>query len=294
MARNYLELLGSRDLQETSPAGWRRAPASSAMLAAVTAIKHVMIDRLALSGQGELEVRQRELDHVVVEAPLAISARGQRVLTVMRTPGDDQELVAGLLHAEGLPSAPMQEAEGPSGEASVDVDLPPSSFAPRSVTSVSGCGVCGRQTIADLERKASSVASDLMVPAHVIASLPARLREHQAVFALTGGLHGAALATPAGELVVVREDVGRHNAVDKVVGWALATGQAAGQLVLVVSGRLGYEIAQKAVAWGVPIVVSVSAPSSLAIEVAERFRVALCGFTRGDRFNVYSHGWRIE
>lgn len=257
-------------------------------------IKQVQIERISRSALGRLDLRQAQADRVVVEAPLAILARGQRVLTVMRTPGHDEELVAGLLHAEALPRAALRALPGQGGESWVDVDLDPAAFAPRPVASAAGCGLCGRLTIADLERSARAVASDLTVRAEVVAGLPAQLRERQAVFADTGGLHGAALATSAGELRVVREDVGRHNAVDKVIGWALAVAEPPGQRVLVVSGRLGYEIVQKAVAWGAPVVVAVSAPSSLAIEVAERFRVALCGFSRGDRFNVYSHGWRIE
>lgn len=248
------------------------------------ATKPIELERVAADG------REAALDQVVVEEPLLIAARGQRVLTVMRTPGHDLELVRGLLHAEGLPAAELRIVDG----AQVEVDLDPSLFAPRATASAAGCGVCGRQTIADLERSARSVASDFTLRRTVVAGLPAALRQRQEVFAQTGGLHGAALADASGALVVVREDVGRHNAVDKVVGWALAAGLPPGQHALVVSARLGYEIVQKAVAWGAPMIVAVSAPSSLAIAVAERFRVALCGFARGDRFNIYSHGWRIE
>lgn len=249
------------------------------------ATKRVELERVVAHG------REPALDHVVVEEPLLLTARGQRALTVMRTPGHDLELVRGLLHAEGLPAAALRALEE---QGQVDVDLDPSLFAPRATTSAAGCGVCGRQTIADLERSARSVASDFMLRRAVVAGLPSALRERQTVFAQTGGLHAAALADASGALVVVREDVGRHNAVDKVVGWALDAGLSPGQHALVVSARLGYEIVQKAVAWGSPVVVAVSAPSSLAIEVAERFRVALCGFARDDRFNIYSHGWRIE
>jgi FdhD protein len=129
----------------------------------------------------------------------------------------------------------------------------------------------------------------------VIVSLPDRLRVAQAVFVETGGLHAAAAFTVAGELVAVREDVGRHNAVDKLVGWALAAGVLpAHDLVLCVSGRLGFEIVQKAVVAGFPIVVAVSAPSSLAVDLAEQFRLTLCGFVRGGRLNIYSHSTRVE
>jgi FdhD protein len=241
-----------------------------------------------------------------VEAPLAVSARGQRMLIIMRTPGHDLELVAGLLHAEALPAAELRvvvaagepavqcQREQESEPDCIDVDLDPSHFAARALTSVAACGVCGRQTIADLEKIAKSVETDFAVRSEVVRAIPARLRQRQAVFDDTGGLHAAALCTRTGELVVVREDVGRHNAVDKVVGWALACNLTPADHLLLVSGRLGYEIVQKAVRLGVPVIVAVSAPTSLAIELAERFRVAVCAFVRGDRFNVYSHGWRIE
>ena len=282
------------------------------------AAKEVSIERVTVvaavaaasgrAGSSTLERRPQQ-DRIVVEAPLGVTARGQRVLTLMRTPGHDLELIAGLLHAEALPPATVTTvtavARGPgeptggaslSGDDLVDVDLDPALFAPRALASVAACGVCGRQTIADLERVARSVTGDFTVAAEVLRGLPATLRRAQEVFDDTGGLHAAALATAAGELRVVREDVGRHNAVDKVVGWALTAGAAdvpASQHVLLVSGRLGYEIVQKAIRFGCPVIAAVSAPSSLAVELAERFGVALCGFVRGDRFNIYSHAWRI-
>jgi FdhD protein len=263
--------------------------------------KQVSIERVAAAGLAEA-LRRAALDRVAIEAPLAVLARGQRVVTVMRTPGHDLELVAGLLHAEALPRVALRAvaAEGAGDRAGdgddgvdVDVDLEPERFTARALASVAACGLCGRQTIAELEAVARQVDSDATVRADVVRALPAALRQAQAGFDDTGGLHAAALATVDGQLLVVREDIGRHNAVDKVVGWALAAGVPPADLVLVVSGRLGYEIAQKAVRFGVPVVVAVSAPSSLAIELAERFRIALCGFVRDGRFNVYSHGWRI-
>ena len=272
------------------------------MLPAMPAAKQVTIERVVLpsadnsadcpgpAGASGPAGREQRQDRVVVEAPLVVSARGQRVLTIMRTPGHDLELVAGLLHAEALPPAELR-AEGPDH---VDCDLDPSLFAPRALTSVAACGVCGRQTIAELEQIARSVEGDLMISAEVLRGLPASLRRAQAVFDDTGGLHAAALATPKGEILVVREDVGRHNAVDKIVGWARAAGLPADRHLLVVSGRLGYEIVQKAVRFGVPVLAAVSAPSSLAVELAERFGLALCGFVRGDRFNIYSHAWRVS
>lgn len=273
------------------------------MLPGMAAVKEVSIERVTADvvedGPRASLVRAAARDLLVVEAPLAVTARGQRVLTIMRTPGHDLELVAGLLHAEALPPAaitrpsPPSEVAGSPDDDLVDVDLDPARFAPRALASVAACGVCGRQTIADLELTTAAVASDFTLAAEVLLRLPAALRRAQQLFDDTGGLHAAALATAAGELRVVREDVGRHNAVDKVVGYALANRLAAADHVLVVSGRLGYEIVQKAVRFGVPVIAAVSAPSSLAVELAERFGVALCGFVRGERFNLYSHRWRV-
>jgi FdhD protein len=236
------------------------------------------------------DARTADRDHVVVEAPLQIRARGTPVATIMRTPGHDLELVRGLLHAEGIARTPAQPTQ--IDDDAVDVDVEPAAFAGRGLLASAACGVCGRVAIADLELRAKEVAADTSIDHRVLAQLPDRLRAAQTVFRETGGLHAAGLFDPAGELVVVREDVGRHNAVDKVIGHALAAGIA--PQVLVLSGRGGYELVQKAVMAGVAIVASVSAPSSLAIELAERFGVALAGFVRGDRANIYSHGWRIQ
>jgi FdhD protein len=232
--------------------------------------------------------REGARDLVVVEAPLQLRARGAPVATIMRTPGHDLELVGGLLHAEGIAGAvPVQLDED-----AVEVGVEASAFTGRGVLASAACGVCGRAAIADLELRARDVTVDTAIDRAVLAALPDRLRAAQQVFDDTGGLHGAGLFTRAGELLCAREDVGRHNAVDKVAGWALAA--AAAPDVLVLSGRAGYELVQKAIMLGVPIVASVSAPSSLAIELAERFGVALCGFVRGTRANVYAHGWRIR
>ncbi len=228
-------------------------------------------------------------DTVVVEAPLQVRARGVPVATIMRTPGADLELVRGLLHAEGVASGAL----APVDEDAVDVDVDASAFAGRGLLSSAACGVCGRVAIADLELRAREVGADTRVDAAVLARLPGALRDAQSVFAVTGGLHGAALFATDGSLVAAREDVGRHNAVDKLVGWMLDARVDGGRHVLVLSGRAGYELVQKAIMAGVPIVASVSAPSSLAIELAERFNVALVGFVRAQRANVYAHGWRI-
>jgi FdhD protein len=242
--------------------------------------REVAIERIA----GD---RTTARDHVVVEAPLQIRARGTPVATIMRTPGHDLELARGLLHAEGVAGEPVQVDED-----AVDVDVEPGAFAGRGLLASAACGVCGRVAIADLELKSTEVTADTSIAHAVLVTLPDRLRAEQQVFGETGGLHGAGLFTAAGEPLVVREDVGRHNAVDKVIGYALA--MQLQPAVLVLSGRAGYELLQKAIMAGVPIVASVSAPSSLAIELAERFGVALAGFVRGGRCNVYSHGWRVH
>jgi FdhD protein len=229
-------------------------------------------------------------DRVVAEAPLQLRARGVPVATIMRTPGHDRELVRGLLHAESIEAAAIEQVEPDAIELAIDA----SAFAGRGLLSSAACGVCGRVAIADLEQRATEVTADTSIPATMLARFPDSLRAAQSVFASTGGLHAAGLFTLAGTLVASREDVGRHNAVDKLVGWALDAGLEPATHVLFLSGRLGYELVQKAIRFGVPIVGAVSAPSSLAIELAERFNVALVGFVRGDRCNVYAHGWRIR
>jgi FdhD protein len=236
--------------------------------------------------------RRGDDDAVVEEAALSVTARGREVMVVMRTPGDDLALVRGLLHAEGIAEAASAGLRV-AGPDAVDVDLPPERFAARATSASAGCGVCGRTTVDDLLAAVAPVTARWLVAAVVVAGLPARLRAAQATFDVTGGLHAAALCTPAGELVAVREDVGRHNAVDKLVGWGLATGLDLGGVALVLSGRLGFELAHKAARAGIPLVAAVSAPSSLALQVCERAGVTACGFVRGPTFNVYCHGWRV-
>jgi FdhD protein len=249
-------------------------------------------------------------DALVEEAPLAIAARGTVVATVLRTPGPprdagpggavarasaDRELVRGLMIAEGIAGAATASIEIGAGETGdrADVDVPADAFGARGLISTAACGLCGRVAIAELERRMREVASDLIVPAAVIAELPARLRAAQAEFDATGGLHAAGLFDARGALVCIREDVGRHNALDKVIGWAAEQRTVPWNGIVVVSGRLGYELAQKVVAAGAPIIAAVSAPSALAVDVCERFGVAACGFVRDGRMNVYAHGWRI-
>lgn len=240
-------------------------------------------------------------DCLAAEEPLEIRISGKTVTVTMRTPGHDKELAAGLLLTEGLVQDPGQIAAirqpevlyGPGGNL-IDVELAPGSPAPepsqRNLFAASGCGLCGKASIQEIRRRGlRRPSSTLAVAPEVLCGLPDRLRERQKIFGRTGGLHAAALFTAAGELLELREDIGRHNAVDKVVGWALLAGLVPlSTCIMMVSGRGGFEIAQKALAAGVPILASVSAPSSLAVKLAREFDLTLIGFLRGKRFVAYS------
>jgi FdhD protein len=255
---------------------------------------------------GDTEVRRR--DSLVTEEPLEIrvSAGGasRTVSVTMRTPGHDFELAAGFLHGEGLLTGPPRQVsycadvDRPDQRfnvVTVETDGPLPELPVRTGIVSSACGVCGSASLDALrERGLTPVPAGPSVPAQVLYGLPDALRARQGVFDTTGGLHAAGLFDPAGALLAAREDVGRHNAVDKLVGWALLADRVPlGDCVLMVSGRCGYEIVQKAVAAGIPVVASVSAPSSLAVAVAEEFGVTLVGFLRGERCNVYAARDRI-
>jgi len=237
-------------------------------------------------------------DELAIEETLEIRAHDKSLAVVMRTPGHDVELVRGLLHAEGVlrGEAFSLTSTGPN-EITLEMpeDLLVDRWSTRELISTSACGVCGAAAIAVLEELAVPIRSDLSwTPARVMEAQH-KLLAAQDVFARTGGLHAAGLFDATGEISVCREDVGRHNAVDKVVGWGLDHGPVAfSEQVLVVSGRLSYEIVHKAVVAGTPIVVAASAPSSLAVDLAERWRVTLAGFVRGETFNIYSHPGRIR
>ena len=251
-----------------------------------------------------------ERDLVAVEEPMEVRVNGASFAVIMRTPGADRDLAAGFLLAEdvirGADEIGMieycQDVEDEGRDNVINVTVTGEAVDRlagrlsdrRQVTMTSSCGLCGRRTIDSLQARVSTVRGEWTVSADVIASLPDRLRSAQSVFDSTGGLHAAGLFDRSGNLQLMAEDVGRHNAVDKLVGWALDARVDPVQHVLFLSGRAGYELVQKAIMFGVPIVASVSAPSSLAIELAERFNVALAGFVRGSRCNIYSHGWRIR
>ncbi|HEU5216577.1 MAG TPA: formate dehydrogenase accessory sulfurtransferase FdhD [Gaiellaceae bacterium] len=237
-----------------------------------------------------------ERDQVAVEEPLEIRIGGRPVAVTMRTPGHDEELGLGFCISEGL--RPV-EARLPDDLAANAVDVGAPEFDParlqRSFYTASSCGVCGKGALEAVAVEAPRVDSELRLPLALVAALPDRLREAQAAFAATGGLHATGLFSAAGDPLCVREDVGRHNALDKVVGWAFRERLLPlAAHVLCVSGRLSFELVQKAAVAGCPVLVAVGAPSSLAVDLAADRGVTLCGFVRGGSVNVYTEPWRIE
>jgi FdhD protein len=252
---------------------------------------------------------RRVLDHVVVEEPLEIVVDGRPWTVVMRTPGEDFDLVRGLLLAEGLAaatSAPPRLMHCRRGDADARANRvlvarpdahqrrPP----PRRLLASSACGVCGRTTVADLAGRAPAVRSDLTIDPRWLLELPRELEERQRTFARTGGLHAAALCVVHRaklRIIAVREDIGRHNAVDKVIGAAHAAALLPlDRGVLLVSGRAGFEIVQKARVAGIPIIAAVSAPSSLAVDLARAGGQTLVAFLRRDRLNAYCGEERLR
>src|SRR5437762_1784295 len=236
-----------------------------------------------------------ERDRVAVEEPLEIRIGGRPVAVTMRTPGHDEELALGFCLSEGLQP---RAASLPDDLAANTVDVDAPQFDParlqRSFYTSSSCGVCGKGALEAVAVEAPRVESGLRVPLSIVASLPERLREAQAAFAATGGLHATGLFSAGGELLCAREDVGRHNAMDKVIGWAFGAGRLPlDDAVLCVSGRLSFELVQKAAVAGCPVLVAVGAPSSLAVSLAQDRGVTLCGFVRGGTANVYTEAWRI-
>jgi FdhD protein len=251
-------------------------------------------------------------DTLAVEEPLEIRLGDQPFSVTMRTPGHDVELALGFLVSEGVITKPDDvvsarhcpdaagDRDGRPTHNVVEVHLaagvePPSRSRHRHVSSA--CGICGSESI-DMVRSRSAfdVSTDpVRVDPALLAALPERLREAQRVFDSTGGLHAAGLFTADGELLCLREDVGRHNAVDKVVGWAFSTGRLPlRSTVLQVSGRASFELVQKAWTAGCPILAAVSAPSSLAVDLAQEAGLTLAGFSRGTRFNLYARPDRIS
>jgi FdhD protein len=238
-----------------------------------------------------------ERDELAVEEPLEIRVNGSSVAVTMRTPGHDEELALGFLRSEGIPAEAAHPTEDLAAnvvdvEVVQDFDL---DRLRRNFYTSSSCGVCGKGALEAIAVEAAQVTSDLTVSMEMVTALPERLRESQPTFAVTGGLHATGLFDAEGRLICVREDVGRHNAMDKVIGHAFLEGllPLTGQ-VLCVSGRLSFELVQKAAVAGCPIMVAVGAPSSLAVELARDRRLTLCGFVREGRVNVYTEPERIR
>jgi len=251
----------------------------------------------------------RRVDSLAVEEPLEIRLNGEPYLVTMRTPGNDIDLVHGLLYSEGIISERSDivlarycagsDADGVNSynvlEITLQADASAPAAAPRNVVTSSACGICGATSIEHVMHESPYAADpEIRVETGLILSAPTLLRQYQRAFDQTGGLHAAGLLGLDSSMVCVREDVGRHNAVDKVIGWAIRE-----QLlplrrrILVVSGRASFELTQKAVMAGIPVLAAVSAPSSLAAELAEEAGLTLVGFVRGETMNVYTHPQRI-
>jgi len=258
------------------------------------------VDAIAVRG-GARETRPETL---VVEEPLELRLDGEPIAVTMRTPGHDVELAAGFLVTEGIVSdfgLVNAIAHCEQTENAVEIRTEPGAEgvrppAHRHFFASSSCGICGKATLEALRTLAAPVHGDpVRVDAAVLESLPARLRDAQPLFRATGALHAAALFTAEGELLCAREDVGRHNAVDKLVGWAALEGRLPLRgAILLASGRLGFEIAQKALVAGVPVLAAISGPSSLAVELARENGMTLVAFLRGDGWNVYAGAERIS
>jgi FdhD protein len=252
----------------------------------------------------------RRSDTLAVEEPLEIRLNGESYLVTMRTPGNDVDLVHGLLYSEGIITdrsdimlARYCAGSGPNGVNSYNVldvtlapQIPARAAVRRNVTTTSACGICGTTSIDQVVRESPyQMDLEVQVPAELVLSAPMRLRGHQHAFDRTGGLHAAGLLRLDTEMVCVREDVGRHNAVDKVIGWAIQQQLLPlREMILIVSGRASFELTQKAVLAGIPVLAAVSAPSSLAAELAEEAGLTLIGFVRGETMNVYAHPDRIR
>ena len=251
----------------------------------------------------------RRSDTLAVEEPLEIRLNGESYLVTMRTPGNDIDLARGLLYSERIVTdrsdivlARYCAGSGPEGVNDynvLDVTLAPPISAPaaarRNVVTTSACGICGTTSIDQVLRESPYPPDpELQVAAELVLAAPMRLRQHQRAFDQTGGLHAAGLLDLNSEMACVREDVGRHNAVDKVIGWAIEHELLPlRQMILAVSGRASFELTQKAVLAGIPVLAAVSAPSSLAVELAEEAGLTLVGFVRGKTMNVYTHPDRM-
>lgn len=234
-------------------------------------------------------------DSLACEEPLEIRVAGRPLTVTMRTPGNDLELAAGFLISESLVDDPSHLADmrhQPYGSNVINLEVPAGDvvFPERNFLSASGCGICGKTAIESIRNRGMRPITSTFLPdPDILCQLPARLRTEQQVFQRTGGLHAAALFDMSGQLLALREDIGRHNAVDKIIGFAALNGLVPlASHILMVSGRGGFEIVQKTIAAGIPVLASVSAPSSLAVRTARELGLTLIGFLRERRFVVYS------
>lgn len=253
------------------------------------------------SGSGDGVTRQIYGDRIAVEEPLQITVDGTPVAVVMRTPGNDKDLVHGFALTEGLVASlgdvVSVDLDRATNHAYVfladDVVLDQARLS-RNLFSASSCGICGKASIEAIQCHAPPIDSNFTISQEMLLDLPASLRAAQRVFESTGGLHAAALVSGSGEILVLREDVGRHNAIDKVIGWAAAQKIDLSQTLLQVSGRVSFEVMQKALMARISVVSAISAPSSLAVDFAREGRQTLIGFLRPPSFNVYAGHERLK
>ena len=244
--------------------------------------------------------RQLVNDRVACEEPLQITVDGTPVAVVMRTPGDDKDLVLGFLLTEGLVNAPDDvtriDLEAKRNHALVfladDVVLDHARLS-RNLFSASSCGICGKASIEAIQQNAPPIEHGFSLSTDTVMTLPGVLRAIQEVFSQTGGLHAAALITAEGDVLILREDVGRHNAIDKVIGWAMEQGVDLSHTLLQLSGRVSFEVMQKALVARIPVVSAISAPTSLSVEFARESGQTLIGFLRPPTFNIYAGEQRI-
>ena len=271
-------------------------------------VKEVAVRRIA--GAAE----RADSDALAAEEPLEIRVDGRSIAVVMRTPGEDRELAAGFLSTEGMARsandiidvvcglhclAPGSDpAQAPANVADVRLSRPDSvdfTRLTRHVFSSSSCGVCSKASIDAIRQQFPAIESDVAIDARLLSGLPAALASAQPTFQRTGGLHACALFDETGNMLAVREDVGRHNALDKLVGWALLADRLPlSRCILLLSGRASFEMMQKALAAGIPIVAAISAPSSMAVEFARESGQTLVGFLRGEKMNVYAGAERVR
>ena len=275
---------------------------SSSPRAGVPGIREVVVSRSGAADRRDL---------VAVEEPMEVRINGASFAVIMRTPGADRDLAVGFLLAEDVIRTGdeigaveyCRDATDEGRDNIINVTVTGDAVTRladrlderRQVTMTSSCGLCGRRTIESLQARVATVDGAWTISADIVAALPDRLRLSQAVFESTGGIHAAGLFDRSGVLQLSAEDVGRHNAVDKIVGRTLLAGtHPLSQSLLLVSGRTSFELVQKALLAGIPLIAAVSAPSSLAIDLAEQAGITLCGFVRGRQFNIYSHRRRIS